>query len=158
MEEKKIKLKSSDEQIFEVKEKCLLRSNYYKQIKDISNLDEELPLKEIDSKTLEKIIEYLKHYENGEPKEIPKPLPSPDLKLVLDEWDYNYIITLSLQEIVDLINAANTLDVEELVTLSSARLASEMLNCSVEEARVKFGIESDMTQEEWDEYNKHPLD
>ena len=158
MEDKKIKLKSSDGQIFEVKEKCLLRSNYYKQIKDISNLDEELPLKEIDSKTLEKIIEYLKHYENGEPKEIPKPLPSPDLKLVLDEWDYNYIITLSLQEIVDLINAANTLDVEELVTLSSARLASEMLNCSAEEARKKFGIESDMTQEEWDEYNKHPLD
>ena len=42
-----IKLKSSDGQIFEIKEKCLLRSNYYKQMKDISNLDEEMPLKEV---------------------------------------------------------------------------------------------------------------
>ena len=156
MEDKKIKLKSSDGQIFEVKEKCLLRSNYYKQIKDISNLDEELPLNEIDSKNLEKIIEYLNHYENVEPKEIPKPLPGPDLKLVLDEWDYNYIITLSLQEMVELINAANALDVGELVTLSSARLAAEMINCEVEEARKKFGIETDMTKEEMDEYDKYP--
>ena len=42
-----IKLKSSDGEIFEIKEKCFLRSNYYKQIKDISNPNEEMPLKEI---------------------------------------------------------------------------------------------------------------
>ena len=153
-----IKLKSSNGEIFEIKEKCFLRSNYYKQIKDISNPNEEMPLKEIDSKTLSKIIEYLNHYENEDPKEIPKPLPDPDLKQFLSEWDYNYIILPSLQEIVDLVNAANTLDIKELVTLCSARLASEMMNCSIEEVRQKFGIVADMTQEEMDEYEKYPLD
>ena len=153
-----IKLKSSNGEIFEIKEKCFLRSNYYKQIKDISNPNEEMPLKEIDSKTLSKIIEYLNHYENEDPKEIPKPIPNPDLKQFLSEWDYNYIILPSLQEIVDLVNAVNTLDIKELVTLCSARLASEMMNCSIEEARQKFGIVADMTKEEMDEWENYPLD
>ena len=153
-----IKLKSSDGEIFEIKEKCFLRSNYYKIIKDISNPNEEIPLKEVDSKALVKIIEYLNHYENEDPKEIPKPMPSPDLKQFLSEWDYNYIILLSIQEIVNLINAANYLNIKELVNLCSARLASEMTNCPIEEAREKFGIVADMTQEEADELDKYPLE
>ena len=55
-----------------------------------------------------------------------------------------------MQEIIDLINAANALDIKELVTLCSTRLASEMMNCSIEEVRQKFGIVADMTQEEMD--------
>ena len=153
-----IKLKSSDGEIFEIKEKCFWRSTYYKVIKDISYPNEELPLKEVDSKNLSKIIEYLNHYENEDPKEILKPMPSPDLKQFLSEWDYNYIILPSLEEIVNLINAANYLNIKELVNLCSARLASEITNCPIEEAREKFGIVADMTQEEWDEMNKYPLE
>ena len=153
-----IKLQSSDGQIFEIKEKCLMRSNYYKEIKDISNIEEEMPLKIVDSKTLTKIIEYLNHYENEEPMEIPKPLPGPDLKPVLSEWDYNYIISPFLEEIIDLVNAANFLGVEELVNLSCSRLASEMTNCTIDEAREKFGIVSDMTEEERNEMDKYPID
>ena len=33
-----------------------------------------------------------------------------------------------------------------------------MINCEVEEAREKFGITSDMTEEEKEEYDKYPLD
>ena len=63
-------------------------------------------------KLLKKIIEYLKHYQTDKPKDISKPLPGPDLKPpILDQWDYDYISKVSLQDCVDLINGANFLDV-----------------------------------------------
>ena len=40
----------------------------------------------------------------------------------------------------------------ELVNLVAARLASEMINCEIEEAREKLGITPDLPQEEMDEY------
>ena len=162
MENKKdtiIKLESSDGQIFEIKEKCFLRSYYYKIFKDILNPNEEIPFSEINGKSLSKIIEYLNHYENEDPKEIPKPLPGPDIKPpVLDQWDYDFISILPLEEVIDLINTANFLGINELTTLGSARAALEMINCDVDEAREKFGIIQDMTQEEIDEANEYPLD
>ena len=65
---------------------------------------------------------------------------------------------LSLEDCVNLVNAANFLDISELVSLASARLAYEMINCDVEEARQKFGIFPDMTEEEMKEMDKYPLD
>ena len=127
-------------------------------VNDFPEPEKELPVNEVEGKCLERIIDYLKHYETERPKEIPKPLPSPDLKQVVSEWDYNYINPLKLEEVVDLVNAANFLDIPDLVNLSSAKLASEMINCPVEEAREKFGIKCDMTEEEKAEYDKYPLD
>ena len=153
-----IKLKSSDGKIFEIEENCLKRANFFKELKNILNPDEEINIKDVDSITLIKIIEYLKHYQNEEPPEIPKPLPSPDLKPILNEWDYNYISQISLEEAIDLVNAANYLGIEKLVNLASARLASEIINCPIEEARAKFGIVPNMTEEELAEYDNYPLD
>ena len=91
-------------------------------------------------------------------KEIPRPLPSADLKSFISEWDYNFITPLPLEDVIELINAANFLDINDLITLSSARIASEMINCPCEEARDKFGIKPDMSEEEMEEYDKYPLD
>ena len=132
-----------------------------KFLKDFNNdfPDKEIPLNEVDSKTLKKIIKYLKRYTGEEkPREIPKPLSSGDLKPLLSEFDYNFISSISLQDCVDLVNAANYLDIPGLCDLICARFASEMLNCEVEEARAKFSIECDMTPEEVEEYEKYPLD
>ena len=153
------KIKSKDGQIFEVEEKCLGKSTVLKGlINDFPDPEAELPTNEVDGKTLSIVIEFLKHYVDSEPKEIPKPLPSADLKPILDKWDFDYISPLSLETCIDLVNAANYLGINELVNLTSARLASEMINCPIEEARAKFGIVSDMTEEEMAEYDKYPLD
>ena len=119
--------------------------------------NKEIPLYEIDSKTLKKIIEYLKHYTGDEkPKEIQKPLSSGDLKLLLSEFDFNFISSLSFQ---DWVKSANDLKTSELCDLILARLASEILNCEIEkEIRDKFTIEWDLTPEEVEEYEKYPLD
>ena len=153
------KLKSKDGKLFEVEEKILKGSEFLaKLINDFPNDNEELNIAEVDSKILSKIIDYLKHYETEKPKEIPKPLPSPDLKPLLSEWDYNFITPIPLDQTIDLINAANYLNIGDLVNLCSGRLAYEMINCTVEEARKKFGIDSDMTEEEMREIDKYPLD
>ena len=49
-------------------------------------------------------------------------------------------------------------EIDGLINIIAAKLAHEMCNCDIEEARVKFGIESDLTEEEIAEIDKYPLD
>ena len=154
-----VKIKSKNGKVYEINEQCLEMSEFLKNLASgLTNQEEELYIKDIDDKYLEKIIEYLKHHQYEKPKEIPKPLPSADLRPFLSEWDYVFIMQFTMEECVDLINAANDLDINELMTLCSARLAYEMINCSIDEAREKFGIKLDMTEEEMKEYDKYPKD
>ena len=153
------KLKSSDGETFKVDKAVLEKSKILKELaNDFPDEEADLPINEVDSKNLKKIIEFMEHYKNSNPKEIPKPLPTHDLKTILDDWDYNYINGLNLEELVDLVNGANYLDVTDLVKLVSAKIASEMLYGTVEEVRERFGIKSDMTEEELKEYNQFPLE
>ena len=146
------KLRSSDGFLFEVEERCLNNCKFLRDLmNDYPDLDQEIMLNQINKINLQKIIDFLKHYEKEKPKEIPKPLPSGDLKEVLDEWDYNFINPLSIKECIDLLNAANFIDLEELIVLCSAKLASEMLTGTVEEVREKFEWKN-MTDEEKKEY------
>ena len=154
-----IKLKSSDGKVFEVNDKIVSLSKFLKDIIDNNReLKQEITINQVDGKNLEKIIEYLKHHEIEKPKKLPKPLPSSDLKSILSEWDYNFINPFSIGESIDLINAANFLSIEDLVSLVSAKLASEMMTGSMDEIREKFGIKADMTEEEMQYNDKYPLD
>ena len=154
-----IKLKGSDGKVFEINDKALFLSKFLKDLIDNNReLDQEIIINQVDAKNLEKIVEYLKHYETEKPKEIPKPLPSNDLKSILGEWDYNFINPMSLNELVGLINDANFLGIDNLTSLISAKIAFEFLTGTVEEVREKFGIKDDMTEEELDYYDKYPLD
>ena len=121
-------------------------------------LDQEIIINKVDAKNLEKIVEYLKHYETEKPKEIPKPIPSNDLKSFLSEWDYNFINPISIEELIDLINASNFLGIDSLIKLISAKLASEMMTGTIEEVREKFGIKVPEEEEIDEEWNKYPLD
>ena len=164
MEAKTKKLKSSDNVVKEVEIDLLMKSKLLKGlIEDYQGDDEEIPLNEVDAKNLDLIIEYLTHYKDTEPKEIPKPFPERTdedfLKGILnDEWTYTYLTNQSLEGLINLVNAANYLQIDGLINIIAAKLAHEMCNCEVEEARKKFGIECDMTEEEIAEIDKYPLD
>ena len=154
------KLKSEDGQVFEVEESFLVKSKYFKDLINdyYPDPDQEININQIDGKNLSKIIEYLKHYEYEKPKDIPKPLVTSDLKSILPEWDYNFINSLSLEECIELANAATYLYVNGLINLSTAKLASEMLNGPIEQVREKFGIKSDMTEDEMKKFEQYKLD
>ena len=164
MESGEVKLKSSDGKIFEVPIDILQKSKLFTDINQNDEDEEnEIELKEIDGKNLERIIEYLKHYKDIEPKEIPKPFPERTddafLRSILnDDWTFDYIQSMTLEEAINLINAANYLQIDGLINILTAKLAHEMCNCDVEEQRRKFGIECDMTEEEIAENDKYPLD
>ena len=164
MESGEVKLKSSDGKIFEVPIDILQKSKLFTDINQNDEDEEnEIELKEVDSKNLERIIEYLKHYKDIEPKEIPKPFPERTddafLRSILnDDWTFDYIQSMTLEEAINSINAANYLQIDGLINILTAKLSHEMCNCDVEEQRRKFGIECDMTEEEIAENDKYPLD
>ena len=145
--------------VFEVNDKILSLSKFLKDMIDNNReIDQEITINKVDAKNLEKIIEYLKHHEIEKPIAIPKPLPNNDLKSFVSEWDYNFINTLSIEEAIDLINAANFLDIGDLMSLIAAKLAVEMMTGPPEEVRERFGIKPEITEEELEEYDRYPLD
>ena len=72
---KTIKLKTNDNIIFEVPIDILHKVKFLSEILDFASDDEVILLKEVDAKNFERIIDYLIHYKDTEPKEIPKPFP-----------------------------------------------------------------------------------
>ena len=154
-----VKLKSSDGKLYEVPYDVIKKS----KLLENSNEDENIILlNEIDSKNFDLVLKYLNHFKDKEPKEIPKPFPERTdeeffRSILDDDWTYNFL-QMSIEDAISLVNAADFLQLDGLINLLSAKLAHEMCNCEVEEARRKFGIECDMTEEEIEEYDKYPLD
>ena len=164
MESKKVQLKSSDNKIFEVPVDILKKAKLISESLDEASEEKEtIFLREVGSFSLEKIIQYLEHYKDFDPKEIPKPFPERTddafLRGILnDDWTFDFIKQFTLEELVNLVNSANYLQIGGLVDIIAARMGQEICNCELEEARKKFGIECDMTEEEIDEIDKYPLD
>ena len=154
-----VKLKSSDGKLYEVPYDVIKKS----KLLENSNEDENIILlNEIDSKNFDLVLKYLNHFKDKEPKEIPKPFPERTdeeffRSILDDDWTYNFL-QMSIEDAISLVNAADYLQLDGLINLLAAKLAHEMCNCEVEEARRKFGIECDMTEEEIEEYDKYPLD
>ena len=164
MDSKIVKLKSKDNQIYEISIDLLEKAKLISGIvEDASDEDDTIFLREIDEINLIRIIDYLVHYQKEEPKEIPKPYPERTddafLRSILnDDWTFDYIQNMTLEEAINLVNAADYLQIDGLQNILAAKLAHEMCNCEVEEARRKFGIECDMTEEEIAKYDNYPLD
>ena len=136
----KIILVSSDGEKFEISYKAAQRSILLKNMIEEFPEEAEVPLEEIKSNILKKIKEYLEHYENEEPKEIERPLPSPNFKKCVNSWDYKYI-DIDLEMLFELVNAVNYLDIEPLLELGSAKVASIIKGKTAEEIKKILNID-----------------
>ena len=116
-------------------------------IQDYS-IDQPIPLLEIDSNCLKLILEYLEHYNGNPPKELEKPLPSNNLKEIVDEFQYFFINKVSLEQLIDLTSAANFMEITYLLDLCCAKLSSMCMDKSEEELYQTFGIEDKFTPED----------
>ena len=86
--------------------------------------DEEIPVPNVKTSILKKVLEYCEKHKNDNPPEIEKPLKSNNLYEIVSEWDAKYIDIENLEEIFEIILAANYLDIKSLLDLSCAKVAS----------------------------------
>ena len=136
----KIKVKSNDGKVeVELSSKAALRSGILKGVIEDYPDNPECVLNEVDGVTLEKVKEYLIHYENEEPPIVQKPFKSNNFKECASEWDYNFLGDDN-NSILALIRAANFMDIKPLLELASAKLASKIRGTTTESIRKDFGI------------------
>ncbi len=153
---KNLTLLSSEQVKINIDSKSAERSSLLKGLIQDYTEDTDIPMPEIKTDILKKCVDYLTHYKDSEPREIPKPLPSANLLDVTDEWDVNFI-GIDLDSVFDLINAANYLDIKQLLDLSCAKIASTMKGKSAEEIRTIFNLENDLTEDEIKEFEEYQI-
>jgi S-phase kinase-associated protein 1 len=137
---KMIKISSSDDQVFEVEEKVITQSTLIKNmLNDLEVSDTVIPLQNITSDILKKVIEYAEHHKDDEPhvEETEKKVDS----AINNDWDKKFM-DLDRSIIFDIILAANYLDMEELLNLGCKTIANNYIKGkSADEIREIFGIE-----------------
>ena len=107
---KLVKIKTYDNKIYEVPGDIIIKSKLLDGlIEDYDYFNDKdaeiIALSEVDSKNLELVIDYLQHYKDKEPKEIPKPFPERTdkdfFRGIMDNddnnWTYNFISKLSIE-------------------------------------------------------------
>ena len=146
--DEQVKLRSKEDIEHKLSRKAAEVSVLIKNTLQDSSVDDPIPLLEVEDKILVKIIEYLEHFNGTAPPEIEKPLKSQNLKEVTDEWSANFIEAMSLELIVDLTVAANYMEIQCLLDLNCAKIASMCKDKSEEEIFKTFGITETFSEEE----------
>ncbi|XP_074369537.1 SKP1-like protein 1A isoform X1 [Apium graveolens] len=132
---KKISLKSSDEEYFEVDEKVVFQSNVISHMIQDDCADIMIPVPNVSGRILAKVIEFcMKHAESLDPEE-------------LDAWDDDFF-KMDNSTLFDIIKAANYLDIKSLLDLTCKTVANMIKGKSPEEIRRIFNIKNDFTPEE----------
>ena len=150
-DEREVELISKDSMKIITKRKFVLMSGLIKDMLEEQDEEEEddvptIPIPNVESSPLKKVLVYFEHHHNNPADEIEKPLKG-KIEDVISDWDKNFLeIEQSL--LIELIMAANYLNVKDLLDLTCAKVASTLKGKSPEQIRAMFGIENDFTPEE----------
>ncbi|CAL0311449.1 unnamed protein product [Lupinus luteus] len=145
---KKITLKSSDGEAFEVDEAVAIESQTIKHMIEDDCADNGIPLPNVTSKILAKVIEYCKKHVDAAASEDNKPNDE-DLKA----WDADFV-KVDQSTLFDLILAANYLNIKSLLDLTCQTVADMIKGKTPEEIRKTFNIKNDFTPEEEEEVRR----
>jgi len=144
---KMIVLRSSDNETFEVEESVAVESQTIKHMIEDDCADTCIPLPNVNSKILAKVIEYCKkHVET--PKSEDK--SSED---ELKSFDSEFV-KVDQGTLFDLILAANYLNIKSLLDLTCQTVADMIKGKTPEEIRKTFNIKNDFTPEEEEEVRR----
>ena len=139
---KVLKLKTSDNEVFEVEEKAALQSEIIKSmVEDGYGTDDAIPLFNLEKKTLAKIVEWLKKHASDASKD------------ELEKWDADFV-DVDTDSLYDLLLASNYLSVEVLLGQLAQKVADMIKGKQPEEIRKLFNIKNDFTTEEEEEIRK----
>lgn len=143
-----IKIVSMDAETFEVDlgvaKKSVMLQN---MIDDIDVSTDVIPLPNVSSKILAKIIEFCKYHTDASAD------PETYTVNVIKTWQTEFI-TVDQQTLFDLMLAANYLDIKSLLDLTCQTVAGLIKGKSPEELRAIFNIKCDFTPEEEEEIRR----
>ncbi|XP_022895983.1 SKP1-like protein 1A isoform X1 [Olea europaea var. sylvestris] len=145
--QKMIVLKSSDGETFEVEETVALESQTIKHMIEDGCADTSIPLPNVTSKILAKVIEYCKRH--VEAAATADRVADEDLKA----FDADFV-KVDKSTIFDLILAANYLNIKSLLDLTCQTVADMIKGKTPEEIRKTFDIKNDFTPEEEEEVRR----
>ncbi|XP_060185910.1 SKP1-like protein 1 [Lycium barbarum] len=149
---KTVTLKSNDDKEFEVEEAAIIQSEMIKNMIEDGCATSVIPLPNIDSKTLTKVIEYLnkhitKDEDEDEEEEDARKAAETGEEDDLKEFDEQFL-SVGWEELFDIIMAANYLNIHELMELCCQSAADRLKNKSVRAVREMLKITNDLTPEE----------
>ncbi|KAG8474248.1 hypothetical protein CXB51_033647 [Gossypium anomalum] len=134
---KKIKLRTSDGEIFEVEEVVALQSPTIKNLYENNCPGNVIPVPGVTGNILSKVIDYgKKHVDAATGKE----------NISVDElkaWDDDFV-KVDQKTLFDLILAANSLNIESLLGLTCLTVANMRKGKTAEEMRTSFNTKNDL--------------
>ncbi|KAK9941604.1 hypothetical protein M0R45_007306 [Rubus argutus] len=143
IEKKMITLKSSDQETFEIEESVALESETIKHMVEDGCADNAIPLPNVTSSILAKVLEYCnRHAKEGKDQDN-KEEKSDKLKA----FDADFV-KVDQNVLFDLILAANYLNIKGLLDLTCQAVADMIKGKTPEEIRKHFNIKNDFTPEE----------
>mmetsp|Transcript_12954 Transcript_12954/g.33055 ORF Transcript_12954/g.33055 Transcript_12954/m.33055 type:complete len:173 (+) Transcript_12954:112-630(+) len=143
-------LVSQEGKRYEVSRETAMQSMLVKEMVDEEEGEDsvlDIPLPNVKSSVLEKVVEFCSHHVKEPMPDIEKPLKSANMNEVVSEWDANFV-DLDQEALFELILAANYMDIKSLLDLTCAKVASMIKGKSPEEIRETFNITNDFTPEE----------
>ncbi|XP_010683792.2 SKP1-like protein 1B [Beta vulgaris subsp. vulgaris] len=150
---RKITLKSSDGEKFDVEESVALECETIKLMIEDDCADNVIPLPNVTAKILSKVIVYCKkHVESAAAKSCStedscsstaNSTTNEELKI----WDSEFV-TVDQSTLLDLILAANYLNIKSLLDLTCQTVSDMIKDKTPEEVRKMFNIKNDFTPEE----------
>jgi len=150
---KMITLRSSDNVEFEVEAAVAMESQTIRRMIEDNCADNSIPIPNINSKLLSIVIEYCtKHVHTTKLEDAAAPAPAntaisgEDLK----KWDAE-LVKIDHATLIDLIEAANFLEIKGLLDLTCQAMADMIKGKSPEEIRKTFNIMNDLSPEEEEE-------
>jgi len=118
-----IKLISNEGDSFEISKRTACMSRVIRVMIELDNKETEIPLKEVNSNVMKKIVEFMKYHEHVEMPEIQKPIQHTNMKYLTTEWDVDFI-NVDNDLLFQLLSVANYLDIKPLLNLCSAKIAT----------------------------------
>ncbi|KAL3814007.1 hypothetical protein ACJIZ3_015275 [Penstemon smallii] len=152
---KTIVLKSSDGESFEVEEAVANESQTIKNIIEDGCADTSIPLPNVTSKILAKVIEYCKRHADAAAR-LSADGGNPTDKVADDDlkaFDVDFV-KVDQGTLFDLILAANYLNIKSLLDLTCQTVADMIKGKTPEEIRKTFNIKNDFTPEEEEEVRR----
>jgi S-phase kinase-associated protein 1 len=146
--EQRVTLVSFEGQQFDIPKKLALMSGYLSEFESCDEYEAVVPLPNIKSDILQRVIEFLQHHVGTPMADIDKPLKSTIMsENVADVWDAAFV-DQPQDTIFELILAANFLDIKSLLDLTCAKVASMIRGKTPAEIRSTFNIVDNFTPEE----------